>query len=166
MLWNYCLSPSAINNAKDNQSSGVWRCLKGVWVHSGYCLGSSNVKSNNKIPMSFVAPSWFFFSQWPRIGGTSAWVWGVCEVSGHCLEGVLGCLGNSGYCLEDDSAKSIDEIPMSVILISWFLFSQWWRKAISDPSMTNFQVGVGGCFSPPVTIFFAFPSFVMVMWTP
>ena len=108
MLWNYCLFPSAINIAKNIQFWSVWKVSGGCLGDSGYCLGSSNVKSNNKIPMSFVAPSWFFFSQWPRIGGTSAWVWGVCEVSGHCLEGVLGCLGNSGYCLEDDSAKSID----------------------------------------------------------
>ena len=38
-------------------------------------------------------------------------------VSVGCLKAVWGCLGDSEYCLEDDSAKSIDKIPMSVILI-------------------------------------------------
>ena len=138
-------------------------CVLGCLGDSGYCLRSSNAKSIDKIPMSIVLISWFLFSQWPTIGKKRAWFWGVCGVSGRCLEGVLGCLCDSRYCLEDDSAKSIDRIPMSVILIIWFLFFQWWRKAIFDPSRTNFQVGVGGCLSPPVTIFFAFPSFDMVM---
>ena len=40
-------------------------------------------------------------------------------MSGRCLEGVLGCLCDSRYCLEDDSAKSIDKIP-----IRRYLFSQ------------------------------------------
>ena len=35
---------------------------------SGYCLGSSNAKSIDKIPMSIVSISWFLFSQWPPIG--------------------------------------------------------------------------------------------------
>ena len=51
---------------------------------SGYCLGSSDAKSIDKIPMSFVAISWFLFSQWPKIGKK------VLDfgVSVGCLDGV------------------------------------------------------------------------------
>ena len=51
---------------------------------SGYCLGSSDAKSIDKIPMSFVAISWFLFSQWPKIGKK------VLDfgVSVECLDGV------------------------------------------------------------------------------
>ena len=141
-------------------------CVLGCLGDSGYLMGSSNAKSVDKIPMGIVSISWVLFFPVAYDKQKHAWFVGVCGVSGRCLEGVWGCLGDSGYCLEDDSAKSIDKIQMIVILISWFLFSQWWRRAFFDPSRTNFQVGVGGCLSPPVTIFFAFPSLVMVMWTP
>ena len=50
-------------------------------------------------------------------------------VSVGCLEGVWkvsgGCLGDSGYCLEGYNAKSIDKSPKGIVLISWFVFSQW-----------------------------------------
>ena len=50
-------------------------------------------------------------------------------VSVGCLEGVWkvsgGCLGDSGYCLGGYNAKSIDKSSLGIILISWFLFSQW-----------------------------------------
>ena len=36
-----------------------------------------------------------------------------------------GCVGDSGYCLGSSDAKSIDKIPMRIVSISWFLFSQW-----------------------------------------
>ena len=51
--------------------------------------------------------------------------WGVCGVSGGCLEGVWRVLGDSGYCLEGYNAKSIDKSPKGIVLISWFVFSQW-----------------------------------------
>ena len=51
---------------------------------SGYCLGSSNAKSNDKIPMSFVAISWFLFPQWPTIGKKVR----DFGVSVGCLDGV------------------------------------------------------------------------------
>ena len=34
-------------------------------------------------------------------------------------------LGDSGYCLGGYNAKSIDKSSFGIILISWFLFSQW-----------------------------------------
>ena len=34
-------------------------------------------------------------------------------------------MGDSGYCLGSSSAKSIDKIPMRIVSICWFLFSQW-----------------------------------------
>ena len=35
MLWNYCLSPSAINYAKNINHGVSGRCLEGVWVTLG-----------------------------------------------------------------------------------------------------------------------------------
>ena len=34
-------------------------------------------------------------------------------------------LGDSGYCLGGCNAKSIDKHSLGIILIGWFLFSQW-----------------------------------------
>ena len=34
-------------------------------------------------------------------------------------------LGDSGYCLGGCNAKSIDKSLLGIILIGWFLFSQW-----------------------------------------
>ena len=34
-------------------------------------------------------------------------------------------LGDSGYCLGGYNAKSIDKSSLGIILIDWFLFSQW-----------------------------------------
>ena len=46
-----------------------------------------------------------------------------------CLEVVwkvsVGCLGDSGYCLEGYNAKSIDKSPKGIVLISWLVFFQW-----------------------------------------
>ena len=52
-------------------------------------------------------------------------MWGVQTVSGWCLEGVWVTLGDSGYCLGGCNAKSIDKSLLGIILIGWFLFSQW-----------------------------------------
>ena len=46
-------------------------------------------------------------------------------MSGWCLEGVWVTLGDSGYCLGGCNAKSIDKHSLGIILIGWFLFSQW-----------------------------------------
>ena len=51
---------------------------------------------------------------------------GVYGVSGLCLEGVLRVtLDGSGYCLGGYNDKSIDKSSLGIILIGWFLFSQW-----------------------------------------
>ena len=49
---------------------------------------------------------------------------GVCRVSGRCLEGVWGCLNDSGYCLEWCDMQAIDKHPFRHIFNSCFLFSQ------------------------------------------
>ena len=46
-------------------------------------------------------------------------------MSGRCLKGVWVTLGDSGYCLGGCNAKSIDKHSLGIILIGWFLFSQW-----------------------------------------
>ena len=91
---------------------------------------------------------------------------GVLRLSGGCLDGVWGCLRPPEYCQGGINANQSEKSSSSVILFSHGLFSQWCPKAIFEPSMSNFQVGVVGCFLPPVIIFFGFPSLVMVKRTP
>ena len=70
---------------------------------SSRCLGEYrcqiNHKELNRSRQIKLLP--FFPSDLPQPKRTK--FWGVCEVSGGCLEGVwkvsAGCLGDSGYCL-------------------------------------------------------------------
>ena len=104
---------------------GVYGCLRvsgsclGV---SGICLGEYRCHINHK-QLNRSRHIAFSPSDLPRqkvlhFGVSVGCLEGVCKVSG-------GCLGDSEYCLGGYNAKSIDKSSLGIILISWFLFSQW-----------------------------------------
>ena len=113
---------------------GVCGCLRvsGSYLGvSGICLGEYRCHINHK-QLNRSRHIAFSPSDLPRqkvlhFGVSVGCLEGVCKVSG-------GCLGDSEYCLGGYNAKSIDKSSLGIILISWFLFSQWlpigqiWRK--------------------------------------
>ena len=113
---------------------GVCGCLRvsGSYLGvSGICLGEYRCHINHK-QLNRSRHIAFSPSDLPRqkvlhFGVSVGCLEGVCKVSG-------GCLGDSEYCLGGYNAKSIDKSSLGIILISWFLFSQWlpigqiWQK--------------------------------------
>ena len=104
---------------------GVPGCLRmsGSYLGvSGICLGEYRCHINHK-QLNRSRHIAFSPSDLPRqkvlhFGVSVGCLEGVCKVSG-------GCLGDSEYCLGGYNAKSIDKSSLGIILISWFLFSQW-----------------------------------------
>ena len=115
------------------------RCLEGVCVTLGTVwevLMPNQLMNSNEHCFNQLVPFLPVASDRQK----SARFWGVCGVSGRCLEGFLGCLSDSGYCLGSSNAKSIDWIPMGIVSISWFLFSRWPKIG---KKVLDFGVSVG-----------------------
>ena len=71
---------------------GVWRMSRWCLKTSGKCLGGKNVKQVENSQVRVMIISWCCFFQWPIAGQKSCilvCLWGVCWVSGGCLEGFL-----------------------------------------------------------------------------
>ena len=81
-------------------------------INHKQCNRSRNIKLLPFLPVTSHGQKVLYF------GLSVGCLESVCNVSG-------GCLGDSGYCLEGYNAKSIDKSSLGIILISWFLFSQW-----------------------------------------
>ena len=97
--------PSTMPKIFNPRVSG--RCLEGVCVTLGTVwevLMPNQLMNSNEHCFNQLVPFLPVASDRQK----SARFWGVCGVSGRCLEGFLGCLSDSGYCLGSSNAKSID----------------------------------------------------------
>ena len=102
ILFNYCLPTDALYNANIDRFDGVCKV-------SGVCLAALNSAWRVIMPNQLMTLQWRNIEKcfnWlvPSLSMTLDWTLsalsrGVCRVSIRCLGGVLGCLGDFGYCL-------------------------------------------------------------------